>query len=131
MPKFRYDKLVRDKIAQLSRDSGHIVIEKTLRGLKLKAALQQKILEEAAELPLQAHKDMAVIEEIADLQQVIDDICRLYGIDEAELTAAKNQKIVKRGGFLDGSFVETVEISDVSDSLVQKLRQDPQKYLEI
>lgn len=44
MPTFRYNKLARDKIAELSRASGHLVAEKKLRGLKHKAAHGQKIL---------------------------------------------------------------------------------------
>jgi predicted house-cleaning noncanonical NTP pyrophosphatase (MazG superfamily) len=130
MPTFRYAKLVRDNIWRWHEEDGHTVNGEVLKGAELQRALCDKLHEEADEVNGALSKD-EMIEEIADVRQILDDLCREEGITEAEVQAAKDKKADKKGGFGGGYYIETVTMPDEDDRWVQYCRKDPEKYPEI
>lgn len=129
MPTFKLNKLVRDKL----RDEYQRTNQKaTYRELTLddhKLELKNKIVEETKEIQLD--KPVAEItDEIADIRQVLDDFMGLYGITEEQVTAAKQKKYIKKGGFAAGNFVETLELAD-DDKWVGYYRQSPDIFPEV
>lgn len=130
MPTFRYDKLVRDNIAQFHLDAGHTPVVTRLKGKELVAALCKKLHEEADEVD-GALSEAALAEEIADVQQIIDDLCAVANISKTEVEKAREKKEKKKGGFQKGVYVETVYIPNEADEMVTYCRRDPEKYLEI
>lgn len=71
-----YNKLVRDRIPDIIRADGHIPQCETLDTARYLDALEQKLLEEAAE-----YRQTPCMEEMADLMEVIEAICKARGFD--------------------------------------------------
>ena len=130
MPQFQFDKLIRDKILQLHINAGHHVLYRNIRGTELKEKLRLKILEEANEIPVREASDEEIIEEIADVQQVLDDLKRQYGVTDLQVSEVQSTKFNKKGGFSDGVFIESVTLSE-DDEWVRYYRKSPEKYLEV
>lgn len=130
MPTFQFNKLIRDKILQLHIDVGHTMTYHNLKGEALKEKLRDKLHEEADEIPVRADADNEVIEEIADVQQILDDLKREYGITDEQLSKVQKAKFDKKGGFADGIFIETVTLPE-RDEWVKYYRKSPEKYPEI
>lgn len=130
MPTFRYTKLVRDKIADWHVESGHTPVVKHLTGTPLKAALCDKLHEEADEVK-GALSRKELIEEMADVQQILNDLCNVEGIRQDEVEEVRVAKAAKKGGFQKGVYIDTVYMPNDDDKWVQYCRKDPQKYPEV
>ena len=129
MPTFVFNKLIRDKLRQEYVKLQQQAIYKELTESELLEALRQKIIEEANEIPVNGSKE-AITSELADIQQVIDDIALKSGITKQEIASVKQKKFEKKGGFKEGLFVEKIILSD-DDEWNEYYRQDPEKYKEI
>ena len=130
MPRFTFKKLIRDKILELHQQAGHTIEHRFLSGNELKEALRLKLHEEADEIPVRDSVDDEIIEEIADVQQIIDDLKAEYGISDTQLQTVQKAKYDKKGGFRRGVFVDTVE-ADESDEWTAYYRKSPMKYHEV
>ena len=130
MPTFRYAKLVRDKIPGWHIESGHILTRRKLVGPELVAALTDKLHEEADEVS-GALDQSELIEELSDVQQIIDDICAVSGISKDEVAAVMAKKAARKGGFLQGEYIETVTMPNNDDEWAAYCRRSPEKYPEI
>lgn len=130
MPTFRYDKLVRDKIAQWHVESGHTPTYRHLEGEEHIKALCKKLHEESDEVD-GALTTEELAEELADVQQIIDDICAIKGITKTELEQTQQKKRDRKGGFLDGVYIEQVYMPNDADKWVTYCRKEPTKYPEI
>ena len=94
-------KLVRDGVPGIIRRSGREPEIKRISGEELKAALKEKLVEEALEF-----KDSSdVYEELADVLEVVDAIIDEFGIDRVKLDEAKKEKHRRAGGFKDGYYL--------------------------
>lgn len=93
-------KLVRDLIPQIIKASGRTPVTSVVTGDGLIDALKDKLLEEAQEVfDAPAGK---VIEELADVQEVIAALISGLKIDEQELKQVQEAKRDERGGFTAG-----------------------------
>jgi predicted house-cleaning noncanonical NTP pyrophosphatase (MazG superfamily) len=108
MPRFRFDKLVRDKIIDHQMLSGVKPIYSILTSSQLKQALIKKIKEEAEELAQAASGEEG--EELADVQQVLDDLITLHGLSKADVRRLQLLKNKKNGSFKKGIYVDYVNI---------------------
>lgn len=127
---FRFEKLIRDKILQLHLDVGHDVTYRRVSGDELKEKLRIKLIEEANEIPVRESVDNEIIEELADVQQVIDDLKRLYDVTDHQVAEMQLEKHSKKGGFTDGVYIEKVTLPE-SDEWVAYYRRSPEKYPEV
>lgn len=130
MPTFRYHKLVRDNIWDWHIEAGHTPKGEQLTGDALRAAMAEKLHEEADEVAGAKTRE-ELVEEIADVQQLLDDLRESQGISTDELRAVQVRKRDKKGGFLVGHYIETVTIPDEDDKWAQYCRADPDKYPEV
>lgn len=128
MPKFIFDKLVRDKIPDLQRDSGAIPSLRVLTPKEHKEQLINKIIEEAREILPAARDELA--SEMADVQQALDDLRDLMGVSAEELARAQALKNDKKGSFKKGIFIDHVE-RDENDEWVEYYRRNPDRFPEI
>lgn len=95
-------KLIRDRIPEIMRREGKTPNFEEIYGDMLKAALKEKLVEEAGEL-----RDSADIrEELADVVEVVDAIIDAYGLDEVEIQSIRWKKRKERGGFDKGYFLK-------------------------
>lgn len=99
-------KLIRDRIPDIIVMSGRAANVKRLGDKAYRAALLDKLMEEAAELR-QAENATAVLEEAADVLEVLISIVGLRGhaLDDLLNTAA--MKRAERGGFRDRLWLST------------------------
>lgn len=129
MPTFIFNKLIRDKLKVEYVKLNHKATYKKLSDSELFEALKQKIIEEAKEIPADGSKE-EIAGELADVQQVLDDLATRAGITIEEIMDAKQKKFEKKGGFSEGLFVEKVELRP-NDEWVAYYRRSPEKYEEI
>jgi len=128
MAKFRYGKLIRDKILPRQLASGAKPTHRRLKPDEHKQELVRKIAEEAQEI---AQAEPAkVASEIADVQQALDDLKTLYNLTDTDIAKAQAAKKAKDGTFQQGIYVEDIELDD-SDPWVTYYRQNPDRYPEI
>ncbi len=128
MPKFKFSKLVRDKLIDRYVASGAKPVFRRLSPTEHKQELVSKIIEEAQEIPGAKPED--VVAEIADVQQAIDDLKELYGLQDADVAVAQAAKNKKNGAFKKGLFVESLDLSP-DDPWVDYYRQHADRYPEI
>ena len=72
-------------------DAGHKLTIKNLSGQDLAKALCEKLHEEADEVSSALSRD-ELIEEIADVQQVLNDLCKLQNINKDTLEDVRMKK---------------------------------------
>lgn len=94
-----YNKLIRDKIPEIITADNFIGSYKKLNKKEFKKALFEKIIEETAELSKTSNKP-DLIEELADLQEIILALCENEKISVKEIEAVRKTKLKKRGGFI-------------------------------
>lgn len=128
MLKFRFHKLVRDKIVHMQIAQGSRPVYHKLDKSEQKTELVKKITEEVEELL--AADESEIIGEIADLQQLLDDLRTKYGLSKQDVARAQRLKTEKYGAFQDGIFLEEVEIAD-DNPWVEYYRKNPSRYPEI
>jgi predicted house-cleaning noncanonical NTP pyrophosphatase (MazG superfamily) len=128
MPKFKFSKLVRDKIVDHQIASGAKPHFRQLNIDEHKQELVNKIVEEAKEITQATPGEIAA--EIADVQQAVDDLKELYGLTNEDITKAQGLKNDKNGAFQKGLFIDYVEV-DANDQWVSYYRKNADRYPEI
>lgn len=109
MRTFLQKKLWRDKIITiLEEQHGSKINWRYLDDLEFDQEIRIKLREESEEV-IAAKSRNELIEEIADLYEVIDTLSELHQISEEEIIAMQNQKKEERGDFKKRTFVETAE----------------------
>ncbi len=93
-----FRKLVRDKIPESIANKGEQVTQITLRGENLLAALKAKLIEEAMEVA-DSTSTTELVEELADVQEVIHAISKHLKIAKANIESIRKEKRERRGGF--------------------------------
>ena len=127
--KFKQNKLWRDKAIELMEQTGSKVTWKRLDDAAFAAELKTKFMEEAQEV-CSAQSKETLIEEFADILEVITAWGSLYGYTLADVVKAQQQKLQKRGGFQERKFVTVAEHLEGSFG-EQYCLADPKKYPEI
>ena len=123
---FRLNKLVRDKIVELTESYGGSVKYKTLSGKELNEALLEKLVEEVREM--QAAELAAG--ELADLQEIIGQLAKNLKITDTELTNKQDKKRASNGGFAKGHFISTVTLPS-DNKWAKYYAADPKRFPEI
>ena len=100
-------KLVRDLIPDLIRQSGRAVEVRYLTGDELIAALGAKLIEEAQEAAAVVHSRTDLVEELADVREVIAALMVAAGITDQELVEAGVAKAQTRGSFRSGAWLDS------------------------
>ncbi len=98
--RFRVEKLIRDRLPAIMQADGLTTFERALPLPDFQAALAAKLVEEAREVVAAASR-ADLVEELADVAEVLLALTAAYGIDAAEVEAARVAKRTVRGGFDD------------------------------
>jgi predicted house-cleaning noncanonical NTP pyrophosphatase (MazG superfamily) len=91
-------KLVRDKIPDIIRGSGRTADVRQLDDRAYLAALYEKLAEEAAELRRANNADN-ILEEAADVLEVLISLAALHGHTLDDIVRVASEKRSERGGF--------------------------------
>ena len=102
----QYDKLVRDRIPEIIRETGKVPVTRTIAGhVELKMLLIDKLAEE-----MQEYKESGSVEEIADILEVLQALVeQIHGMSWEQVREIQGRKWEERGGFRDGIVLERVE----------------------
>lgn len=100
-----FNKLVRDNIPNKITNNGEVVITRILDDEEYKKELYKKLLEEANEVITSSSSD-EMMEELADVLEVLKSIAELNGKRIEDVIEVANQKRIKRGGFEKRIFLE-------------------------
>lgn len=128
MLKFKYSKLVRDKIVEHQIASGAVPKYRQLDDEQHKSALVNKIIEEAQEIISSDARERA--SEIADVQQALDDLREMYGLTTTDVAKVQKARLAKNGAFKKGIFIDYVKL-DKDDEWVEYYRSSADRYPEI
>lgn len=94
-----YPKLVRDRIPEIIKTEGaRDVPVKILNDSDFEWWLRKKAIEEATELA-EADSDSHLLEEIADVREILEELIRLKGFTTEQIQTVQTEKRQKRGGF--------------------------------
>lgn len=130
MPKFRLGKLVRDGLPAMYAELDEVVELRYIEGEELWDELKRKFIEEVSELPDDMKDKDALKSELADILRVIKDSAVLAGIDMVDVEVADTAKTAKKGGFLEGTYIETLETKD-DDPWTAYYRKEPERFPEL
>lgn len=98
-----HNKLVRDKIPEIIEASGRHAIMHVLSEEEYISALESKLNEEVTE-----YQEDKNLEEMADILEVLQAICRARGYSVGELERVRAKKAYERGKFEEKLFLEYV-----------------------
>ncbi|WP_224449116.1 nucleoside triphosphate pyrophosphohydrolase [Haloprofundus salilacus] len=119
-PTREYEKLVRDDIPRIIRESGERPVTNVADGEEYRRRLAEKLVEEAEEFA-----ESRDTEELADVCEVVDAIREALGVDDAELDRLRREKRDARGGFGRGIVLERVEPVDGTEFDTDAREQNP------
>ncbi|WP_368505208.1 phosphoribosyl-ATP pyrophosphohydrolase [Alkalihalophilus sp. As8PL] len=103
-----YNKLVRDRIPEIIERSGKGFRTEILDTQGYDQQLREKLKEEMNEL-LEATSRKDVVEEMADLLEVVYALGSIHGVQPDEIQQVRMRKQSERGGFSDRIFLIDVE----------------------
>lgn len=103
-----YNKLVRDRIPEIIEASGKAYTTRILSEEEYIVALQNKCLEEFEEYR-KAESSQEALEELADLLEVMNALCKVHGASLGEVDEMRKEKAAMRGGFEEKVFLMEVE----------------------
>ncbi|OLS38265.1 phosphoribosyl-ATP pyrophosphohydrolase [Alkalihalophilus pseudofirmus] len=103
-----YNKLVRDRIPEVIEKTGKAFRTDILNKEDYEEQLKVKLREEMGEL-LDAGKKEDIIEEMADLLEVVYALGVIHDITPEEVETVRKRKQNERGGFNDRIFLIDVE----------------------
>jgi len=101
--KYYHNKLVRDKIPKYIESRGGFYETSTLKIGEFRTQLKKKAIEEAKEIA-SAKKD-ELVNEMADLLQILRSIAKLEKIPFGNIEKARNKKEKERGAFNKRTFL--------------------------
>ncbi|MGL5062746.1 MAG: nucleoside triphosphate pyrophosphohydrolase [Microcoleus sp.] len=102
-----YNKLVRDRIPEIIRQSGNECEVAVLSDAEYSQALRAKLMEEAKEVAEAEGENL--VTELADLYEVIDALMASHGIKGDRVLNAQAKRRETRGGFAQKIMLLTVD----------------------
>lgn len=103
-----HNKLVRDKIPEIINETGKSCTTKILNSEEYKLELKRKLVEESKEL-LDAKSHDEMIEELADIYEVIEGILFDEKIDIKEIQDKRVCKNIHKGAFEQKIYLQEVK----------------------
>jgi predicted house-cleaning noncanonical NTP pyrophosphatase (MazG superfamily) len=103
-----HNKLVRDRILEIIEKTGKHYTSRILSEEEYKQEVRKKMHEELAEYEKAATNE-EVVEELADLLELIHAAASIHGASVEQLEDIRRQKAEKRGGFNERIYLIEVE----------------------
>lgn len=130
--RFKFDKLVRDKLPDILRDTGVTVYMRIMEQEEYLKRLKDKLFEEAKEVINACCNNTDVNhlkEEFADVLEVIHALGNIYGLSIDKIEEQRIAKKQIRGGFEDRIYIDYIEMTSDIPKLIY-FRGKPDDYPE-
>lgn len=109
--RFHKGKLVRDKISTIMKEQGLTLFERVMDEEEFIASLKEKLLEESLEVQ-KAKNENELIEELADVFEVLYTLVKSNGLTLKQIDEVRTQKQQRKGGFERKTYLESIEIEE-------------------
>ncbi len=128
MRRFKFSKLVRDKIVQSIIDAGNIPHWRILTEDDYIHELKKKMGEEAKEI-LSAQGD-DLVKELADMEEIIENLLNILKVSKKQLSEVQKKRNEADGSFKNRQYVDEVE-AKIDSEWIRYYLKSPEKYPEI
>jgi predicted house-cleaning noncanonical NTP pyrophosphatase (MazG superfamily) len=129
MRRFKIDKLIRKKFLETLSLLGQNFNEKTLNAEAYIPYIKEKLVEESQEV-MNSQNATELMEELADVLEVIHAFCNAYGFNFEYIDSLRLCKKEERGGFEDRLYSPYVDIED-NNPMISYYTSEPNKYPEL
>ncbi|MBN1783520.1 MAG: nucleoside triphosphate pyrophosphohydrolase [Alphaproteobacteria bacterium] len=129
MKTFKAEMLIRDKRLKWMHDRDFHVNYRQLSEGEFETHLRKKLVEESNEVLLEKTQE-GLIEEIADVMEVIEYLMKLRNISKQDIQKAKDKKQEKLGRFDDRIYTRSISIAEDNPNIAYYLH-NAHKYPEI
>ena len=127
--RFKAEKLVRNKTNERLAAKNVFMKYHIANIEEYQKLLSLKLIEEATEVAVAKNTD-EIINELADVLEVVHSILAAYNLSFQTVEASRQEKLKTRGSFDDRIYSEYVDI-DESHPLYAHYKSEPEKYPEI
>ena len=111
MYKYKFEKLVRDKIPSILEGRSIKVELSKLEGKEYIMQLKLKLIEEAQEV-LESANNEELIEELADLSELVAELQIMTAITDEEIEAVRVAKNDSKGAFKQGFYINNIVVPE-------------------
>jgi len=126
---FKQNKLIRDKILGIMEGKGSKLYSYNLNDQDFLKQLKIKLIEEATEVH-RAQTEKEILEELADVMEIIHSIIKINNLTIKDLELAQEKKRNEKGGYLQRIFLTFAE--HPKDSPQERYcLANPDKYPEV
>lgn len=130
MRKFKFGKLVRDRIVNQIISDGNKPNWHELSNDKFIEELKKKIVEESQEIP-RTTDPAEVVKELADIQEIIDCILNALKVKKKDFLKIQKKKNEKAGSFKNKQYIKDVEVLNEKSEWLDYYLANPDKYPEV
>lgn len=123
--RFKVDKLIRDKLPAMMQAQGLAVFTRHLEDTEYVVRLKDKLVEEAREAQAATARS-ELIDELADLREVMLALAAISGVTDDEIEGRRQAKHAERGGFAQRVHNAAVEGEDDSPAIAYYLARPGQ-----
>lgn len=127
---FKVDKLIRDQLPSIMKAQGIVVHERIMEQGEFIQKLKDKLLEESEEVR-QTQNSEELLEELADVLEVIHTLVSATGLSMQQIEEGRIQKRKQKGGFEGRIFNYRVDIEEDNQAISYYLKKPKQYPLEV
>lgn len=124
--RFRVEKLIRDRMLEAMHRQGFQTFERVMDEREFQSRILDKLVEEAAEVR-GASTRAELIEELADVHEVLLALMAIHGLSPDEIEARRLEKRAQYGGF-DGRIYNEAVATNQDNAAATYYLARPDKY---
>jgi predicted house-cleaning noncanonical NTP pyrophosphatase (MazG superfamily) len=127
--RFKFEKLIRDKLLEDIKSKGIKATQLIIDQNEYIKYLKEKLVEEASEV-LEAKNDAELLEELADVLEIMITLSHACHVPFELIESARLKKKEAKGGFEGKTYVKFVEVEENNIAIANYLAR-PHKYPQI
>ncbi len=130
MRKYIFNKLIRNKIPDRMLQEGISIHGRSLSEEEYKKYLLKKLVEEAQEV-IESTSRQEVLEEIADVMQVIIGLSKIFDFDQKDIENERLKKLKVNGDFNKDCYVDYIKVDENDKDMINYLskRKKPYRFI--